>query len=146
MRGWAIPQRNGYNTLVKSIPCYLSHQPRIGRGEVFMQRTRTDRQSLATRQDIRRTALRLANAIQVKDPDALLAIDTDTVDGEDAFVWVQVQHGVRSGTLCAVAERLSRRIRLTTGFWIVPRIVTAKFDTEPRLRPRLFDLPRPLTF
>ncbi len=110
-----------------------------------MKQVRTDRPSSETRQDIRRAALRLANAIQAKAPDARLAIDTDTVDGEDAFVWVEMPRGVRSATLSAVAERLSRSIGSTTGFWIVPRIISAEFDSGPvfRLRPRLFDSPRP---
>lgn len=113
-----------------------------------MKPVRTDGPSSETRHDIRRTALRLANAIQAKLPDARLVIDTDTVEGEDAFVWVEVARGARAKTLSVVVERMSRRIRLTTGFWIVPRIISAEFDSGPvfRLRPRLFDSPRPLVF
>ena len=111
-----------------------------------MKQVRTDRPSSETRQDIRRAALRLASAIQAKVPDAHLVIDTDTVDGEDAFVWVQLPRGTRSANVGVAVERLSRRIGLTTGFWIVPRIVSAEFESGPvvRLRPRLFNSPRPL--
>ncbi|HCU72326.1 MAG TPA: hypothetical protein DGO43_00770 [Chloroflexi bacterium] len=86
--------------------------------------------------------------IQQQFPGIRIDIDSETEDGEDAFLWINVPHGTRPEGLTAVVEQLAARQSRRTGFWIVPRIVSGGFRSGPqtRLRPRMFEAPRPLVF
>ena len=87
-------------------------------------------------------------AIQQQYPRIRIDIDTETEDGEDAFLWINVPHGARPEGLTVVVERLSAQQASRTGLWIVPRIVSGGFHSGPqsRLRPRMFESPRPVVF
>ena len=107
-----------------------------------------ERPSYSARRDIRRVALCVAGAISAAYPELRVDIDLDTVDGEDAFVWIHIPRGVRPAGLETLVRRLVRRQARTHGRWIVPRIVSSEFDSGPvfRLRPRLSEAARPLVF
>ena len=99
-----------------------------------------------SRSDVRAAAIQMASSISAAFPDLRVAVDLQTVDGEDAFVWISLPSSVRPVGLAELLEKVSRRQNRTTGFWIVPRIVSSSFRTDPvfRLRPRLFEDPKPI--
>ena len=81
----------------------------------------------------------MARTIGAKYPDLRVTIDVESVDGEDAFVWIEVLRGLRPAGLPAFIDRLARQCARRTGFWIVPRIVSTSVESQPelRLRPRV---------
>ena len=83
--------------------------------------------------------MRMVRTIEAEYPDLCVTIDVDSVDGEDAFVWIEVLRGLRPAGLAAFVDRLARQCARRTGFWIVPRIVSASVEPKPeiRLRPRV---------
>ena len=97
------------------------------------------RMSYQRRQRVRDTSMSMARTIGAKFPDLRVTIDVETVDGEDAFVWIEVIRGARPEGLPAFIDRLARQCARRTGFWIVPRIVSASVGSQPelRLRPRV---------
>lgn len=102
----------------------------------------------SVRENIRGAALSLMMAIQQQYPGIRIDIDTETEDGEDAFLWINIPHGARPEGLTGVVEKLAAQQARRTEFWIVPRIVSGVFRSGPqsRLRPRMFESPRPLVF
>ena len=109
-------------------------------------RVSPDRPSYPERRRIRQAALRMGAEISGQFPDVTVTVDLEMADGEDAFVWIRSSKGTRPVGLARLAERLARRQARTTGYWIVPRIISTEVDSRPvlRLRPRLFQQPRPL--
>ena len=99
-----------------------------------------------SRQEIRRAAIQMAASISTSYPGLRIDVDLDTVDGEDAFVWVYIAAGTRPPGLSETVEKAARRQARTTNFWIVPRIVSPSYRSDPvfRLRPRLFEDPKPV--
>ncbi len=83
--------------------------------------------------------MRMVRTIGAEYPDLRVTIDVDSVDGEDAFVWVEVLRGLRPVGLSAFIDRVARQCARRTGFWIVPRIVSTSLESKPeiRLRPRI---------
>ena len=88
--------------------------------------------------------MRMIRAIEAEYPELRVTIDVDSVDGEDAFVWIELRRGLRPVGLSAFIDRLARQCARRTGFWIVPRIVSMSVEPKPeiRLRPNL-DSARP---
>ncbi|MCY3784813.1 MAG: hypothetical protein OXG79_13680 [Chloroflexi bacterium] len=95
--------------------------------------------SYQRRQRVRDTAMSMANTIGAKYSDLRVTIDMESVDGEDAFVWIEVLRGLRPAELPTFIDRLARQCARRTGFWIVPRIVSTSVESQPelRLRPRV---------
>ena len=83
--------------------------------------------------------MRMVRTIGAEYPDLRVTVDVDSVDGEDAFVWVEVLRGLRPVGLSAFIDRVARQCARRTGFWIVPRIVSTSLESKPeiRLRPRI---------
>ncbi len=83
--------------------------------------------------------MRMARTIGTEYPDLRVTIDVESVDGEDAFVWIELLRGLRPVGLPAFIDRLARQCARRTGFWIVPRLVSTSVDSQPelRLRPRV---------
>ncbi|MDE2991871.1 MAG: hypothetical protein OXU21_12555 [Chloroflexota bacterium] len=83
--------------------------------------------------------MRMVRTIEAEYPDLRVTIDVDSVDGEDAFVWIEVLRGLRPASLAAFVDRLARQCASRTGFWIVPRIISTSVEPKPeiRLRPRV---------
>ncbi len=98
--------------------------------------------SLGVRRLIRTVALRLAAEVSASYPRLQVTVDMESVDGEDAFVWIETPTGARPAGLEGFVDRIARRYARATGYWIVPRIVTAEPDSGLlfRLRPHLFEL------
>ena len=92
--------------------------------------------------------MRLAAAVTAEYPDVRVEIDLESVEGEDAFLWIRVPRGARPVGLAELVGELTRRHNAAGGYWIVPRIVSGEFDDGPvlRLRPKLFEEPRPTVF
>ena len=83
--------------------------------------------------------MRMVRTIEAEYPDLRVTLDVDSVDGEDAFVWIEVLRGLRPAGLAAFIDRLARECANRTGFWIVPRLVSESVEPKPeiRLRPRV---------
>ena len=97
------------------------------------------RVSYQRRQRVRDSAMRMVRTIGAKYPELRVTIDVETVDGEDAYVWIAALNGLRPVGLPLFIDRLARQCARQTGFWIVPRLVSASVESKPeiRLRPRL---------
>ncbi len=107
----------------------------------------TPHASYQRRRRARGSAMRMARTIGAEYPELRVTIDMETVDGEDAYVWVEVPRGSRPGGLAEYIDQVSRLYGRRTGYWIVPRIVSTSVDSSPefRLRPRPGEA-RPLVY
>lgn len=103
--------------------------------------------SYQRRRCARGNAMRMARNIEAEYPDLRVIVDMETVDGEDAYVWIEVPRGSRPSGLSEYIDRVSRLYGRRTGYWIVPRITSTNVESssEFRLRPRLSNA-RPLVY
>ncbi|MBM4437015.1 MAG: hypothetical protein FJ029_07215 [Actinobacteria bacterium] len=90
-----------------------------------------------TRRGAQAAARCLAAAIGAAFPSVRVRVDVETVDGEDAFVWIHVPAGARLEGLSDHVAELARRQARVTGYWLVPRLVSGAPDGKRpiRLRP-----------
>jgi hypothetical protein len=103
--------------------------------------------SYQRRRRARGSAMRMARTIEAEYPDLRVTVDMETVDGEDAYVWIEVSRGARTSGLSEYIDQVARSYGRRTGYWIVPRITSTNVESSPefRLRPRLSDA-RPLVY
>ena len=67
--------------------------------------------SYQRRQRVRDTAMSMANTIGAKYSDLRVTIDMESVDGEDAFVWIEVLRGLRPAELPTFIDRPGAAVR-----------------------------------
>lgn len=104
-------------------------------------------ESYERRRRARNSAMRMARTIRAEFPDLRVTVDVESVDDEDAYVWIELPPDARPGEMPEYIGHVARLYSRRTGFWIVPRIVSAPTAATPgfRLRSRLGEA-RPLVY
>ncbi len=92
--------------------------------------------SYQRRRRARGSAMSMARAIGAEYPNLRVTVDMETVDGEDAYIGVEVPQGSRPRGLPEYIDRSSRLYGRRTGYWIVPRIVSTSVESSPEFRLR----------
>ena len=98
---------------------------------------RRPRGTYGNRNEIRRIAQRIADEIADMWPGSKIDVDIDTVDDEDAFLWITPSEPSYSNRVALTALERVNSLGARCGFWVVPRVLNDHGTGEPAHRLRL---------
>lgn len=89
------------------------------------------------RQGIRRVAQEIADEIVSRWPGVEVVVDLDTVENEDAYLWITPAEPALREKVALSALELVNSIGARLGFWVVPRVLNDNADVEKGHRLRI---------
>lgn len=113
--------------------------------ELQALRRKQPRNTYNDRQAIKAVAQEIADAIVDRWPGVEVRVDLDTVDDEDAYLWITTTEPAVRDKLALTALELVNSIGARMGFWVVPRVLNdspaaerghrLRIRSEPDARP-----------
>ena len=101
---------------------------------------RKPRGTFRERSEARRIAQQIAREIEGVWPGSHVTVDVDTVEDEDAYLWITPSDPSFSEKVALTALELVNSLGVRHGFWMVPRILndnaTVKGTHRLRIRTR----------
>ena len=98
---------------------------------------RRPRGTYANRNEIRCAAQQIADEIVDLWPGSRIDVDLDTVDDEDAFLWITPSESSASDRVALTALERVNSLGARNGFWVVPRVLNDNGSGEAAHRLRL---------
>ena len=98
---------------------------------------RKPRGTYGDRNEIRRIAQQIADEIADVWPGSQVSVDLDTVDDEDAYLWITPADPAFSQKVAFTALELVNSLAARCGFWLVPRVLNDRAAANPTHRLRI---------
>ena len=98
---------------------------------------RKPRGTYGGRNEVRRIAKQIAVEIEDVWPGSHVTVDLDTVDDEDAYLWITPADSTFSEKVAFTALELVNSLGAQHGFWMVPRVLNDNAAVDPTHRLRI---------
>ena len=107
-------------------------------GKIDEESRRRPRGTYRGRQGVRLISQEIADEIEARWRGARVSVDLDTVEEEDAFLWITPPNPALRDRVALTALELVNSMAARVGFWVVPRVLNdvQSADESHRLRIR----------